>query len=107
MRIFRFSLNWNKDIDERFDQDDTKTIGHRRVQSLVTVVAPDKDLAELFLKRSFHFKQPVFTLLKEEDIHVFVQGSGVTTAMLRDDACIAIGPDELNDLGQRLKGARR
>lgn len=105
MKIFRFSVSYDQPIVEWFNQDDAKTIGHRRVQALLTVVAPDKELAEFFARRSFMHKNAELALVKEEVINLFVQGSGQTVAMISD--AVPIGAEVLNDLGRRLKEKHR
>ena len=105
MKLFEFDISWDQAVNYSFDQDDVKTIGKRRVESdNVHVLAPDEQIARIALERAFSSRNlSIQNPVREIPIHLSVEyRSTVDTAV---SVTRTTGPEELNRLGQRVKGA--
>ena len=94
MKIFTFTLKWDQAINHFFDQDDCKTVGKRRVRGEAVVVAPDRELAELFLLRSFSHRETSISSCSETAINLFVESNGRTITPVSDAK--PIGPEHID-----------
>lgn len=93
--IYTFTLEWDQAVNHAFDQDDIKTVGKRRVSSdNVVVVAPTRELAELFLKNGFTHMNLEIKDCKETRIHLMVTGG--STRINSISATKTIGPETID-----------
>jgi len=94
MTLFHITLEWDQPIQHFFDQDDVKCVGKQRVQSIVTVVAPDVILAKLFILRAFSHREAVIITVAESPIHLFVEATGRTITSVSH--VTPIGPEYID-----------
>ena len=101
LKLFEFDIAWDQAINYAFDQDDVKTVGKARVESdSVRVIAPDREMAELALKRSFqHRNMTVRTPVRELPIHLTVdfKAKSITSVQVTR----RVGPEELSEWGKK------
>lgn len=94
MKIFTFQIEWDQPINHFFDQDDCKTVGKRRVRAEAVVVAPDRELAELFLRRGFSHRELEVYRCAETAINIFVESNWRNVESIRTPT--PIGPDQID-----------
>lgn len=89
MKIFEFKIRWNQSIREFIAQDESRYIGEQRVETdSVRIVAPDEDLAVLYLKRAMaNSKLEILNVISYR-INIMVTGRGETIDMINKDRII-------------------
>jgi hypothetical protein len=92
-RLFEFVVQWDQAINTAFDQDDVKTTGKRRVESVVRVVATDQDVARFALLRALRYSAPEIASVKvlPFPIHLIVAMSCESSAPITADR--VVGPE--------------
>ena len=100
MKLFEFDITWDQAINYAFDQDDVKTVGKVRTESdSVRVVAPDREIAEIGLKRLLSHRDVVIREVRELQIHCMAEFTATSIAGVK--AARQVGPEEYSEWGKK------